>query len=350
MAPERETATEVRKPGDCRLNPNRPSPFYIEVMRKTLLLVALCATANVGAAAQASFQVAISVRGLDSAGRAVEGAEVLVFSGLTTILQRRMTDTAGQATLLVEKDAGLATGFNVVARKIGYVRADRFISADRDRVSLQLSLRQTTQILSAVTVTTGPPINPNYYIDADAILASPRPLESGVDVVEKLRPQMIWGNSGPPLRGTPICEKLSAVFVNGVLVRGAPPEAIQRSTGRLANPSAVYSGVPKNVKMSEAAAATNAYVAEQVAKRSTYRVTGMPGAILTAIRPEHISEMRLNDCFQGGARVNRGTMALFIGLKPGIAYSPAEWLLGRPATSRQAAPRVCAGVQIASTS
>jgi hypothetical protein len=44
-------------------------------------------------------------------------------------------------------------------------------------------------------------------------------------------------------------------------------------------------------------------------------------AILTAIRPEHIAEMKYNDCFEESAKVNQGANSIFITLKPGIGYS-----------------------------
>lgn len=53
------------------------------------------------------------------------------------------------------------------------------------------------------------------YIGADDIAASDRPLQAAIDVVEKLRPNMIWGMAGPPTaHGNGAgCPKLSSVLM-----------------------------------------------------------------------------------------------------------------------------------------
>src|SRR5581483_11853484 len=47
-------------------------------------------------------------------------------------------------------------------------------------------------------------------------------------------------------------------------------------------------------------------------------------SILRSIHPEHIQEVTFEDCFKTSVEVNHGNMAMFIVLKPGVAFEPGR--------------------------
>jgi hypothetical protein len=261
----------------------------IAISPKHLLQLGLLA-ATLGsvpvARAQSTGRTMVFVRIVDSAGAPVAGAELSALRGLTTIVARGATDDAGRGFIVVQRAAG---AYQLVARKIGYRRADLFFPADkRDTLSFRLTMGRIPQTLGAVTVTAQEDKKRKaYHIDADEIEQTNRPLFNGLDVIEKLRPDMICG-----LAGCRICPSLQQVFVNGVRELDAPDEA------RLAAYSRRRAGI-------------------------SAQVNGRVRSILTAIHPEHIEEITYNDCFETAAKVNQGAASVFIVLKPGIGYSPS---------------------------
>lgn len=276
------------------------------------------------ARAQATTGVTVRVRLADeTTGAPVAGAEVSVVRGLRRAVATALTDDAGMRVLTVAADSG---EYQVVVRKIGYRRADRFFPAmaGRDTLSVLFSMVRIAQPLEAVTVRAKEDLaRKSYYIDDEEIANSDRPLVTSVDIIEKLRPDMIWGRGGP---GGP-CGKISSVFVNGRRVMQAPVAGIIAASARALPP-----GASVRSRMSG-----RAVVGDK------YRVTGMPAAILSMIKPEHIQEMTYSDCFEKSVKVNRGSNAVFIILKPGVGYSYEEgsYVLdpvpNRPRPSRPAA-------------
>ncbi len=233
----------------------------------------------------------------DSSGTRIAGAEVSVVRGLNVTVAKGTTDSAGLRLLAVTSDSA---AYHVVVRKIGYLRADRFVpSSRRDTVSLDFILARNIQSLEAVRVAaTESAARKAYHIDSDEIAQSDQLLYTAVDIIEKLRPDMIWGLAGPPSPhgNGRVCDRLRNVFVNGRRIVDAPAEAWLR----------VESRIPHKAGL------------------ATFKVIGLAAAILTTIRPEHIAEITYNDCFEPNASVNQGANAVFIVLKPGVAYIEGE--------------------------
>ncbi len=162
-------------------------------------------------------------------------------------------------------------------------------------------MTRIAQTLEAVKITAKEDLSRKaYYIDDEEISKSDRALFTSVDIIEKLRPDMIWGHGGPG-----VCGKISSVFVNGRRVIQAPQAGIEMARARAAPASA--SGL-RSVRGTRV-------------DLDKYKVTGMAAAILSMIKPEHIAEMTYNDCFEKSVKINRGANAVFIVLKPGISYS-----------------------------
>jgi len=276
-----------------RLRPAAPALYWLGW---AVLLGGAAAAAH----AQERTALQVRVRLADAAtGAPVAGAEVSVVQGLRRAVTQALTDDAGQRVLTVAADSG---EYQVVVRKIGYRRADRFFPAvARDTLTILFSMTRIAQPLEAVKITAKEDATrKSYYIDDEEIANSDRPLFTSVDIIEKLRPDMIWGRGGPTA-----CGKISSVFINGRRVLQAPMAGIIAASTRALPPAAA------RVRTS----------AGRTIQGDKYRVTGMPAAILSTIKPEHIAEMTYNDCFEKSARVNRGANAVFVILKPGVGFS-----------------------------
>ena len=200
----------------------------------------------------------------------------------------------------------------------------------RDTLTVLFSMNRIAQPLEAVRISAREDAaRKSYYIDNEEIANSDRPLFTSVDIIEKLRPDMVWGRAGP---GGP-CGKISSVFVNGRRILQSPTAGTMAASRRALAPG-------------DARRRTSAGRTMVLDK---YKVTGMPAEILSVIRPEHIAEMTYNDCFEKSVRVNRGDNAAFVILKPGVGYDNEEgsYVIDGPAPRRRAergAPAESTGV------
>ncbi|HLA91493.1 MAG TPA: carboxypeptidase-like regulatory domain-containing protein [Gemmatimonadaceae bacterium] len=261
----------------------------------------------------------VRVRVTDSARAPVAGAEVSLVRGLHAVVAQGTTDAAGQRLLIARADS---ESYDVIVRKIGYHRADRvFLLNGRDTVTLSVVLTRIPQPLAPVRVTARQDAARRaYFIDADEIAASDRTIYSAVDVIEKLRPDMIYG-----LGGSRVCPSIENVFVNGRRIL----------MGTMAGTMAVQvRQLPRPGKRTDGSG-------RPPLPMDKYRVPGAPAAILHSIRPEHIAQITYNDCLEKSVKVNRGANAAFVVLKPGVGYSSDEgsYVLGAD-TTRNARPSV----------
>jgi hypothetical protein len=224
---------------------------------------------------------------IDSARAKVSAAEVSVVQGVNTVLASGLTDDAGARTLTLKREQTVQD-YQLVVRKVGYKRTERFFwLAPGDTISLTVVLARAVPQLDTVKVAaTEDRRRRNYFIDAEAIAGTSRPIFSALDVIEKLRPYMVAG-----FAGWRVCHPLENVWVNGERIVFAPIDEMLRASGR--------TGI-------------------------TARIDLQTRSILRSIRPEHIAEMRYDDCFQRGNHFLHGENAVFIVLKPGIAFAPGQ--------------------------
>jgi hypothetical protein len=244
-----------------------------------VVLAASAALAQVTRPAdRATFSV-VRVRVSDSTGVAIRGADLSVVRGLNEVLATGTTDSVGRRVFLLN---GVAGDVELIVRRIGYRRADRFFTlAGDDTVTVGIVLWRVIQTLKPVKVTAREDAKRKaYYIDADAIARSDRPLFNALDIVGKLRPDMIVG------RG---CPGIQNVWVNGHRVFWVAVDEMARARRR---------------------AGLNARLSLDVQ------------SILSSIRPEHVAEMTFNDCFESYIRINHGANSVFVILKAGVAFEP----------------------------
>jgi len=255
--------------------------------------------------------VTVRARVTDSLGTPLSSADVSIVDGLSVVLARGMTDERGALALSIPRTV---SDHELVVRRIGFRRADIFCSDTTPNLSFDVRLRRLVATLDTVRVTAEENVRKkSYFIDAEAIEQASRPIVDALDVVMKLRPDMIWSRTGKPdrigqhgstfgRRSIPSarsamqqaakwgnCPPVQDVWVNGSRTRLVPldPVAVRRRTGD--------------------AAAISPTIA----------------TVLASIRPEHIAEMEYHPCTEQVENLPaRASNAIAVTLKTGIGYEP----------------------------
>lgn len=236
----------------------------------------------------------IRVQVIDTTGAAVGDVELTLMRGLRQVIASARTNAAGGHEFLVDLDS---TDYSIVARKIGYARGDRFIAVERATVSAVVTLKPLpTNELPAVTITAVDLRRRSYHLEADDIAASDVPVRDALDIVHRLRPDMLVSRSGSWSGRVSVCPPLTNIWVNG---RRYPGDFV------IVDPFTV-------ARM-------------RTAGRGIQRVGMGNLTILSEIAPEHVAEMNYRDCFDDNMKRVGANNALFIVLKAGVDYRP-----GRP--------------------
>jgi hypothetical protein len=267
-------------------------------LRLVGIAAALASAASIARAQRPSTVVRIQV--VDTAGAPLPGAQVSAMRGMV-VLASATSDAGGvQRFTLPRGDDEV----EIVARKIGYQRGDHFFRADRDSVSLVVTLRVAAQSLPAVQVTAGENLRyKRYHVSADDIAASKRPLLNALDIVMKLRPDMM----DPPGPGIFTRCGLRDVWINGQRIVFPPVEP------------ALAIRASQEIRAARSAANRAIGRVPHYTPLSTVPVTVQ--SALAKIRPEHVEEMKYVDCRDTESTdFAHGQNAVFVVLKPGIGY------------------------------
>jgi len=268
--------------------------------------VAIATTAP--AVAQDAPRTLVRLTVKDSLGAPVPDASVSVVRGLRDTVLNGTTGADGVRVLAVPRgDAPV----QVIVRRIGFARADRFVTvAGHDSVTVGLTMTRLVQRLAEVTVTAKEDaVRKSYFIDADDIASSPRPILDASDILIKLRPDMIYSRAPVPYGP---CPPIENVWVNGVLAYRQFQAVAPRTMGR--NRGTTPPGDPQ-VAINDLAAARASVRGSPASGIGAARLT-----LLMEIKPEHIAAISYKDCMDTSVRGNFGQNALFIVLKPGIKY------------------------------
>jgi hypothetical protein len=241
-------------------------------------------------------QTIVRVHVVDTAEVSVPSAEVSVLYGLKAVIASARTDSQGAARLVVERGDEL----QVSVRRLGFERRTQFIYPEADSFSVIIRLIPMATELAPVQVTATEDFKrKHFHIGADEIEASPRPILSGLDVVTKLRPEMMDPPGG---KGRFTRCGMYNLWINGERIVFPPIDA----------------GV-----------ATKAIAIRRVQLSTPFHLIGPSGlgatpisvqSALERIRPEHIAEITYVKC--GDATVDRvaADNAVFVTLKPGVKY------------------------------
>ena len=254
------------------------------MMRPQLAAFALLASTATISGAQTQRPTILRVVATDSSGAPVIAAELTVVRGLRDVVARGSTDSLGHATFVVA-DVKDTTDLQVVMRKIGYARGERFFAAaPHDTVFVGIMVPRPLTTLAPVRVTAQADLKrKSYYLDADDIAKSDIPFTDAWDVVKRLRPDILTSRGG-------CATGVQDVWVNGERIRlPLPPIGMAAARARV--------GAPPRARFS--------YV---------------PVSVLSDIAPEHIEEMTYHDCFDSSMAAVGSVNALFVVLKPGVTY------------------------------
>jgi hypothetical protein len=243
--------------------------------------VATCGLALTAGAQRPTGFVRVTAR--DSTGAPVPQAELVVTRGLRDVVARGTTDDAGHALLGVQVSD--STDLQVTMRKIGYRRGDFFFGVGpRDTASITIVVGRPVTGLAPVRVTGEASLKfKSYHLDADQIEAAGDVVDNAWEVVKRLRPDMLTSRGG--------CNTgVQEVWVNGKRIRlTLMPTGMVRARARV--------GAPPRARFG--------YV---------------PLVVLSEIAPEHIQELVYHDCFDATMAAVGSTNAIFVTLKPGVAY------------------------------
>jgi hypothetical protein len=269
------------------------------LVRKSLLIFAVVSATPFGSA-KAQRDALVRVRVVDSAGAPIANVEVSALRGLATVVAGAPTDSLGRRSFTVPH----GSDYEVVARRIGYQRGDQFFAAVQDSVGLRIVLRAAVTSLPAVAVTAQEDVKRRaYHLDADDIAASKRPILDGLDLLTKLRPDIIFSRI-PDINHSrfPACAP-QYIWVNGRRIVFPPlvdpslaARLRQRRRASLATPHMEPTGL----------AATSLTIQ----------------SVLTSIHPEHIAELTFADCNDQTVDKVKGNNAVFVTLKPGVGFEP----------------------------
>ncbi|HEY4129024.1 MAG TPA: carboxypeptidase-like regulatory domain-containing protein [Gemmatimonadaceae bacterium] len=263
-----------------------------------------------GARAQGTLNVTLRIHVTDSSGTRVPGADVAVTRGLKDVIAHGTTDASGDASLSI---ARLGDNTNIIVRKIGFNRADRFVRIATDSVILvEIRLVRAVTALPTVSITAEESRRRHdYHLDADDLEKSGRPVIDGTDIL-KLRPEMLASRAG-----WRVCGYIESVWVNGVRVMLAPvdPVAVAR---RPAFGLPMASSAPTRRRNAPRSGTTSGNTTRPPDPAPVDTVL----SILASIHPEHIAEVSFQDCLDNTVALNHSNMAMFISLKPGIAFEP----------------------------
>lgn len=264
---------------------------------------------------QGAQKLSVEIRVRDTANVPVSGADVAIVRGINAVQAAGTTADDGRIMLQVDVVPG---DLQLVTRKIGYERADRFFRASAESLSFDVVLRRAVQQLDPVRVTAREDIKrKSYHIDADEIAAHADVLFDASDILAKLRPDMICGRSCRPMASS----------------------VVRVQTPARACPSLVFLEVRTRCPTSESlpSLATNVWVNGQrirlvapdevaVARQHGILAGLLPGTmtVLSEIKPEHIEEITYIDSTDNTVGMVGSNDAMFIVLKRGVGYEPGK--------------------------
>jgi hypothetical protein len=283
--------------------------------RGIAFLIAICLTSHLSAQIAHPGRLDVIVR--DSAGTPVAGAEASVVQGVNDARAGGTTDDRGHISLSIADIVSAHTDYQLVVRKIGYTRFERFFRFVHDTMTQEVGLRRVPQELTPVVVTAEEDIKrKSYFIDAETIANSDRVLLDATDILAKLRPYMICGRSCSPMGH--ISARLQSPFracpmlvLSQTLCPATPAEPPSPNTNVWVNGQRLRMVIPDEMAMA----------------RQTGLLSGLsPGTmtVLSEIKPEHIAQMTYVDEFDTSIGKIGSEGGLFVVLKDGVVYEPGK--------------------------
>ena len=273
-------------------------------MQRHLLFAALAVLWAAPAQAQVTRSTLLRLLVVDSVGTPIVGAEVTALRGLGKTLGIAITDSGGRRSMLVPRDDD--KDYELGIRRLGYLKGTQFFRITSDTMDITVKLRPAPQMLETVVVTPEEDLRrKRYYIDADQIVASDRVIMNALDVVTKLRPDMIK----PPGQGIYTRCGLDYVWINGKRIVFPPINPSLATTTRMQRRA-----VNRTRQRSNSALSVSGQSAINLSVQS----------VLHSIKPEHIEEMKFVDCWDTEMKMARAQGGLFVVLKEGVGFQAGK--------------------------
>jgi len=308
-------------------------PRISGLLATVVALLALLALRPSLATGQASPNVTIAVRVLDSSSAPVPDADVSVVRDVSTALAHATTNAAGRTRLVVPRGPG---SLQLIARRIGYQAAYRFFALPAgDSTFIELRLMRTPVTLETVKVSAAEDLKrKSYYLSAEDIENSNRTMLDASDIF-KLRPDMMNSRGGAKACEVPWTDRtgwIENVFINGKRIVLAPMDS-QYVYSRKQSLGVFDKPMPRpNPRLSRVGARP-----PTPSQFTQFSHMDTVLSILKGIKPEHIAEVTYHDCFDMSVDKNHSDLAMFIVLKPGIGYKPGlgTFVVPEDTTSRR---------------
>jgi hypothetical protein len=236
-------------------------------------------------------RVLIRVHVSDTSGTPIFAANVAVADSATHVLASASTGADGSATLSIPRVVKRVT---VSARRLGYrPREEQLDLRTGDTLSITLRLTAAPASISAVVVSADQDLKrKSYFVDSAQIANSHRLILNGMDVLTKMRPDILTGRA-------PGCG-VRNIFVNGARILYPPLNAVAVAHIARRGRGGGGSTVGSSLNSSEI------------------------WSVMWGIRAQDIKEMTYKDCFDTSMPDVHGSSALYIVLRPGVAYDPAR--------------------------
>ena len=273
-------------------------------MQRHLLFAALAVLCATPAQAQDGRSTLLRLRVIDSLGTPIVGADVMAIRGLGVTLGNVVTDSNGRRSMLVPRDDD--KDYELSVRRLGYLKGTQFFRINADTMDITIKLRPSAQMLETVVVTPEEDLRrKRFHIDADQIASSDRVIRNGLDVVSKLRPDMI----NPPGQGIYTRCAMDYVWINGKRIVFPPIDPTLAATTRLNR---------------RAARSTRQRSGSAIAVRGPSAINLSVQSVLHSIKPEHIEEMKFVDCWDTELKMARAQGGLFVVLKEGVGFQAGK--------------------------
>jgi hypothetical protein len=255
------------------------------------------------AAAQGPDSVVVKVQIVDSANVAIAGVGVTIMEDLHAAIANGTTNNRGRVDVKIPRSPDQR---ELVARKIGLARGSSFFRANRDTIPVLMTMQRTAQQLAPVAINEREDVKrKSYHTDADEIAAFDRPLIDGMDILKKLKPDIMYGRS----QGC----GAQRVWINGKLIRYVPPDAMVQARKGVAAPMRR----PRTTNSATNVGARGLPQSPMAGVRTDVLT------IMAGIKAEHIAEINYKDCWEQTDVLN-GNSAIYVVLKDGIGWDGAK--------------------------
>lgn len=277
------------------------------ITRVGLTTAALVSSAAVMAQGQTRDSVAVLVQVVDSVGSPVMGANVAVRLRNGPTIAQAVTDKNGTVTVAILRNAVIP---EVFVRHVGFRPYSQVLPLPLDDSNtVHVMLVGLSATLDTVKVNARESLwHRTYYIDSTAIAQSPRLVQDGWDILKKLRPEIAFGRD--PWDN---CPAVQNVFINGKWIVpqwiSLDPVVVARETPPPPPPDLSRTG----------GGVGRGHVSKPITPPSMVAIN-----VMALIKPEHIAELSYRDCRDKEIAGSHSRNAVFVILKPGIGFDPAQ--------------------------